>query len=66
MPGRDRKVYDLVGTATGEDSRIRIAVLLRRHSDGEYMWSEDAAIDIGDDRIDIREARVRHAEVCQP
>ena len=31
-----------------EDGRIRMAVLLRRHCDGHYVWSERPAIDVGD------------------
>ena len=48
MPCRGHGVYELLGTATTEDGRVRMAVLLRRRCDGHYLWSENAAIDVGD------------------
>ena len=48
MPCRGHAVYELLGTATTEDGRIRMAVLLRRRRDGHYMWSENALIDVCD------------------
>ncbi|MES0166655.1 hypothetical protein NKJ87_11705 [Mesorhizobium sp. M0027] len=47
LPPSGRKVYDLLATATGEDGELHIAVLLRRRSDGHYMWSENSEIEIG-------------------
>ena len=47
MPCRGQEVYELLGTADIEDGRIRMVVLLRRHCDGHYVWSEEALIDVG-------------------
>ena len=46
-PVGGHKVYDLIATATAEDDRLHIAVLLRRKADGHYMWSENATVEIG-------------------
>jgi DNA-binding SARP family transcriptional activator len=47
MPCGGHEAYELLGTATTEDSHIRLTMLLRRHCDGFYMWSETATIDLG-------------------
>jgi tetratricopeptide (TPR) repeat protein len=39
-----RKAYDITANAVEEEGEIFVSFMLRRHSDGEYIWSQRASI----------------------